>query len=405
MERQRIETETDIVISGAGIAGMVLAALLARRGWRVVICDPAPPPEAADAAGSDLRSTAYLAPSVELLKTAGLWTALSPHATDLGALRVVDTKGWPPRLTEERTFRPNELDLEAFGKNVPNWRARHLIAQTLERDDRIDLRLGVGFASMLARDDAVLVRLSDGSRIRARLLVGADGRASPVRDAAGIDATIRRYGQKAFAFAVRHDRPHENVSTEIYNAGGAFTTVPLADHEGGPASAIVWMNDGRRGLDLMEMGEEDFARELNLRALGLLGRMTKITEIRLWPVITQTARRLTARRVALVAEAAHVLPPIGAQGLNTSLADIAALDAALADGDPGAPQGLDRYAAARERDVAVRARVIDAFNRICQSDGEALQSLRLTGLRAVHDIAPIRRRVMGAGLRPMGTAL
>lgn len=389
--------QTDILISGAGLAGMILAALLARRGYGITICDPAAPPESADDEGSDLRSTAYLAPSRAVLEEADLWHHLAPHAAPLRALRVMDSVGWPPRQTGTRVFEAADLGLPSFGWNVPNWRARNVLAQTLAADPNVDLRFGTGLATLLARDREALVTLADGARLRARLVVGADGRSSPVRASVGIGVRTRRYGQKALAFAATHEAPHRNVSTEIYNSGGAFVTVPLPDHDGHPASSIVWMADGARAVALKGMERPAFDEALTLRALSILGPMARATGLRLWPVVTQTADRLTAKRVALVAEAAHVFPPIGAQGLNTSISDIAALSGAIA-GDPGAPDVLARYAAARGRDIRLRAATIDAFNRICQTGNPVVARARAETLKALHDIAPLRRRMMEAGL-------
>lgn len=388
---------TDILISGAGLAGMILAALLARRGYGVTICDPASPPESADDEGSDLRSTAYLAPSRAVLEAAGLWHRLAPHAAPLQALRVMDSMGWPPRQTGTRVFEAADLDLPAFGWNVPNWRARNVLAQALAADPNVDLRFGTGLATLLARDREALVTLTDGARLRARLVVGADGRNSPVRASVGIGVRTRRYGQKALAFATTHEAPHHNVSTEIYNSGGAFVTVPLPDHDDRPASSVVWMAGGARAIELDGMERAAFDEALTLRSLSILGPMARASDLRLWPVVTQTADRLTAKRVVLVAEAAHVLPPIGAQGLNTSISDIAALANAITD-DPGAPDVLARYAAGRERDIRLRAAAIDAFNRICQSRNPVVARARAETLKALHDIAPLRRRVMEAGL-------
>lgn len=390
---------TDILISGAGIAGMVAAAGLARSGWRVTLVDPAPPVQEAAAEGSDLRSTAFLQPARTLFERLDLWPLLAGHATPLDVLRVVDSSGWPPVLRGSRAFEAADLGIDSFGWNVPNWLTRREVGRALAALPGVDLRWGTGFAGMLTRDGEARVRLTDGTRLSARLVLGADGRASPVAEAAGIARRVTRYGQKALAFAVTHDLPHGNVSTEIYNSGGAFVTVPLPDHQGRPASAIVWMADGPRAVALARLEQEDFEAELRLRALDVLGGMRLASPIRVWPVVTQRAERLVARRVALVAEAAHVLPPIGAQGLNTSLADVAALLATLeAAADPGAPELLASYARGREGDIAARARVIDLYNRICRAGTGPVQELRLAGLRAVHDLAPLRHRVMRAGL-------
>ena len=395
-------TQTDIFISGGGIAGLVAAAAFGRAGFSVILADPAPPVGSADEDGSDLRSTAYLQPARDLIEAAGLWDTLSAHATPLQTLRVMDTVGWPPSLRAARSFESSDLGDRPFGWNLPNWLTRKVLTETLAGMDRVDLRLGTGFARLVQRDAHAIVTLTDGTTLQARLVIGADGRASPVREAAGIDTDIRRYGQKALAFSVTHPHPHHNISTEIYNRGGAFTLVPMQDHQGGPASAAVWMNDGAKALELLTADTPDFEAEMTERSMGILGHLTLASPRRIWPVVTQSARRLTARRVALMAEAAHVLPPIGAQGLNTSLNDIAALLelAEKAPGDLGTSKMLDAYERARARDIHARARVIDLFNRVCKSGDVQVQALRLAGLKAVHDIAPLRRTIMQAGLGP-----
>lgn len=396
MTRDRV----DIFISGGGIAGLTAAAAFGQAGFSVTLADPAPPVDTAEADGSDLRSTAFLQPARDLFERTGLWGALAPHAMPLEVLRAVDTTGWPPEVRATRDFRADDISDRPFGWNLPNWKTRHVLTERIGHMPNVDLRMGSGFARYLTRDREAIVTLTDGSVLLARLVVAADGRASPVRGAAGIGVTTTRYGQKALAFNVTHPHPHENVSTELYNQGGAFVLVPLPDQKGGPASAVVWMNDGRRSLDLMAMDEAAFSREATLRSAGVLGELTLASPRRLWPVVTQRADRITAQRTAIVAEAAHVLPPIGAQGLNTSLHDVVALvDLATASpDDPGSPETLAVYEKTRERDIRTRAAVIDLFNRVCRSGEVPLQSLRLAGLKAVHDIAPLRRAVMRAGL-------
>jgi 2-octaprenyl-6-methoxyphenol hydroxylase len=349
--------------------------------------------------GSDLRSTAFLLPSWQLFEQLGLTAALAPQAVPLEALRVIDTQGTPPAPRDIRSFAPAELGAETFGYNLPNWLTRRELARLLAETPGVDLRLGTGFATRLARDAEVRVTTDAGERLTCRLLVGADGRASPVREAAGIDVHTARYGQKALAFAVSHTIAHVNTSTEIYAPGGACTTVPLADRGGRPASAIVWMADGPEALRLSQLPPEALAEALEARSCGTLGAPRLESPVRLWPVVTQRAAGLTARRTVLVAEAAHVLPPIGAQGLNSSLADVAALLEAL-DGatDPGSEAVLADYDRRRRRDTALRSAVIDLFNRVCKAQNGPLSGLRGAGLEAVHGIAPLRRAVMEAGM-------
>lgn len=391
---------TGIFISGGGLAGLIAAAAFGQAGFDVVVADPAPPVGSADEDGSDLRSTAYLRPAQGLIDRAGLWSELEPHATPLETLEAVDSVGWPPEIRETRPFQSEETGASPFGWNILNWRARSVLTEKIAALPNVDLRLGVGFRGLLQRETEALVTLSDGARLRARLAIAADGRNSPLREAAGIGADLTRYGQKALAFTTTHTLPHANISTEIYNEGGAFTLVPMPDVDGKPASAVVWMNTDTKARVLMEMDTATFEEQLTLRSCGLRGPMQLASPRRSWPVVTQRAHALAAERVAIIAEAAHVLPPIGAQGLNTSLQDVMSL-LRLAEDAPdrlGDQDMLRAYSKARDKDIAARAKAIDLFNRVCKSGARPVQDLRLAGLWAVHGIAPLRKSVMRAGL-------
>lgn len=384
---------TDILVSGGGIAGLAAAAGLARAGLEVVVVDPKPA-----SATDDLRSTAYLTPGRAFLEDLGLWSKVATGATPLEALRVVDTKGAPPEISADRTFEAADLGLDAFGWNLPNGPVRLAMLEALEAAPNVDMRIGVGVADLTLRESAAIARLSDGHRIKARLVIGADGRDSPVRTLAGITATTTRYGQKAIAAVLSHDVPHEACSTEVYDQGGAFTLVPLPDANGEHRSALVWMEDGAAAQRLAALDDAAFGHAATQRSVGVLGPLELRSKRQIWPIVTRTADHLTAERVALVAEAAHVLPPIGAQGLNTSLGDIRALvDAASAEA-PGTPAMLARYARARQRDVHLRAKVIDAYNRICRAGNPLIRGLRSTGLKAAYDVTPLRNTLMRAGL-------
>ncbi len=392
--------DVDVLISGGGIAGLVCAAALSRLNLSVTLVDPTPPPKTGADQGSDLRSTAFLMPARQLFEDIGVWDALEPDACALEVLRVIDCSGEPPAPVADRAFRSEDLGEPAFGWNLPNWLTRKCLTEALNDMPNVDLRVGTGFASMLTRESEALVTLSDGSRHRARLVIGADGRNSPVREAAGIDVRTKHYGQKAFAFVVTHTEPHDHVSTELYLSGGAFTLVPLPDQDGRHMSAVVWMNDGETARQLDALDDTNFAQAATTRSCGVLGDLALASKRATWPIITQEAFHLTAPRTALIAEAAHVFPPIGAQGLNTSLHDVSAL-ATLAEKAPGTigeKSFLDAFAAARHREVRARAGIIDLYNRVCRSDAPIIQALRSLGLRLTHDVAPLRRSVMRAGL-------
>ncbi|WP_298560770.1 FAD-dependent monooxygenase [uncultured Aliiroseovarius sp.] len=396
------EHHADIFISGGGIAGQVSAAAFAAAGFSVVMADPFVPVTTANEEKSDLRSTAFLRPARQLFDRVGLWPHLEDHAKPLDQLAVIDTTGWPPEVRDRRVFRSDDMGDEPFGWNLMNWVVRREIWTYLQDQPLITPLYGTGFRSIVQRTGEIIVTLTNGDRVRARMGIAADGKFSPLREAAGITVSTTRYGQKSLAFTVTHDLPHGNVSTEIYNEGGPFTIVPLPDIDGKHASAIVWMNQGPRAVELMNMDVPEFEDVMFQRSTGLLGRMHLQGNRSVWPIITQTADQLVSGRVAVVAEAAHALPPIGAQGLNTSLNDVIAL-LELAEANPstlGDPAMMKAYDAARAPDIARRARAIDLFNRVTRSGDGVMQTVRLLGLKAVHDVAPMRKRVMRAGLGP-----
>ncbi|MGI9389750.1 MAG: FAD-dependent monooxygenase [Boseongicola sp.] len=392
--------DVDIFISGGGIAGLTAAASFGNLGLSVIVADPATPPKSAVSENSDLRSTAFLEPAQRLLDEIGLWSSLAAHSTPLETLRVIDCQGDPPTIRTERAFQSADLGAPAFGWNLPNWLTRNLHTKQLAKNKNVDLRLGTGFHALLTREREAIVTLTDNSQVRARLAIAADGRQSPLRDAASIRPKITRYGQKALAFVVAHDIAHSNISTELYLSGGAFTVVPLPDQNGDPASAVVWMSDGPDATRLLKLSDEEFNAAATERSCGVLGQLHLISPRRMWPVVTQRAERLISERTAIIAEAAHVLPPIGAQGLNTSLSDIAALRDLASDRpqDIGTPGFLAEYARVRERDIRLRAGVIDLYNRVCRSNDPPVQSLRSLGLRIAHDVTPLRHSIMRAGL-------
>jgi 2-octaprenyl-6-methoxyphenol hydroxylase len=395
---------TDIFVSGGGVAGLAAAAAFGAAGFSVVCADPAPPITEAATEGADLRTTAFLQPSRDFLDRAGLWERLAPHATPLQIMRIVDAGGERPEPRVAHDFDAADISDQPFGWNLPNWLLRREMVAHLRTLPNVDFRPGTGTAQILARAAEARVTLSDGARLSARLVIAADGRNSPVREALGIGVRTMRYGQKALAFAVTHPIPHDNVSTEIHRSGGPFTLVPLPDHDGRPCSAVVWMERGPEATRLAGLPKDAFDAEMSERSAHLFGPLTLVSRRTTWPIISQIADRMEGERTALVAEAAHVVPPIGAQGLNMSLADMRAL-LDLAEGhraDPGARDLLRRYHRARHAEVTARVTGVDALNRASMAGAQGVRDLRLRGLNAIYSVAPVRRVLMRAGLGATG---
>jgi len=394
----------DILISGGGVAGLTAAAAFGKAGFSVICADPTPPVTERDAEGSDLRTTAFLQPSQTLLDQIGLWNRYAPHAAALQIMRIVDAGGEvsEPRLVKE--FDASDISEKPFGWNLPNWLLRRELVEFLQDLPNVDFRQSVGTKSLFTRTQEARVTLTDGSLISCRLVIAADGRSSPMRDAAGIGVKTMRYGQKALAFAVTHPQPHQNVSTEIHRSGGPFTLVPLPDYQGKSSTAIVWMETGPEVDRLANLPVPEFEAAMNERSCGILGELTLASRRTVWPIISQVAERMSSERLALIAEAAHVVPPIGAQGLNMSLGDLRALlDLATANpSDLGSRKMLDQYHKTRHGEVQVRVTGIDLLNRASMAHAQPLRDARAMGLNALYSLAPVRKTLMQMGLGARG---
>ncbi|OUS08635.1 2-octaprenyl-6-methoxyphenyl hydroxylase [Rhodobacterales bacterium 52_120_T64] len=395
--------ETDILVAGGGVAGLCATAAFASAGFDTICVDPVPPITDLNAAGADLRSTAFLLPSVALLKESGLWQRLDDYASPLRIMRIIDSGGEDHGVREEANFDAHDIDRAAFGYNLPNWLLRREMVEHVAALPTARLESSVKVDRITPRTNEALVNLSDGRQVRAKMVVAADGRNSLIREQLGVDIKSWRYGQKALVFNVRCERPHENVSTEIHRSGGPFTLVPLPDQEGVHHCAVVWMDTGPHAESLQNMKETEFNAALNNRACGVLGKLELASKRILWPIIAQRASHLYGPRTALLAEAAHVIPPIGAQGLNMSLADLSTLvqlatEARDAGKDFGAPEVLKEYHRKRWPDMAARIKGVDILNRAAMAESQNLRDLRRSGLKMLYGLGPLRKAAMKAGL-------
>ncbi len=249
----------------------------------------------------------------------------------------------------------------------------------------------------LAKDRAQAV-LDDGTTVAARLAVAADGRNSTARVAAGISTIGGRYPQAALVVTISHAHAHEDISTEFHTETGPFTVVPLP----GRRSSIVWVVRPERARQLEALSDADLAAAIEERMQSMLGRVKVESRRQVYPLATATPSRFAAKRVALVSEAAHVFPPIGAQGLNLGLRDVQELASVAArhPDDPGAPAALAEYDRRRRPDVLARTGAVTLLNRSLLSDMLPAQIVRSAGLSALGAFAPLRAFFMREGLAP-----
>ena len=379
----------EVAVVGGGPAGLVAAIALATAGVDTLLI--APPAE------PDHRTTALLAGSVTALETLGVWPVCVPHAALLRKIRLIDDTQRLIRAPEV-LFTAAEIDLDAFGYNIEN---RHLIAALEARTVELKLARIAGAAVSITPDAAgVSIKHIDGET-RVRLVIGADGRRSLCRAAAGIETTQRLYPQTALTLNLAHARPHDDTSTEFHTASGPFTLVPLP----GRRSSLVCVLDPARAAELVAMSDAALSAEIERRAHSLLGKMAVEPGRGMFPLAIETAGAFARDRIALVGEAAHVVPPIGAQGLNLGLRDGATIAELVAEArrqntDIGAPGVLARYDTQRRADVTSRSIAIDLLNRSLLTDFLPAQGARGLSLYLVDRIGPLRRALMREGVAP-----
>ena len=391
--------ETDVFISGAGLAGSIAALSYSKAGRNVVVADPY---IYGNNAQVDYRTTAYLQPSKLFLEKLGIWEAIEDSAMPLEIMKIMDSSNIKngDKIRSQKEFKSAEISDLPFGWNVKNSLMRAALKRLIDQQSNCKLITNSSVVDMVCRDSLAYLKLSSGKAVKAKLVIAADGRNSILREKAGISTKTHRFGQKALAFAVTHSIPHKNISTEIHNSGGPFTLVPLPDYNGKPSSAIVWMENGKKATNLMEMKTKNFEHEMTIRSCNILGPLKLASKRSLWPIISQIADRLYSQRLALIGEAAHVVPPIGAQGLNMSLADIKCLndlDQKYPD-QLGSMNTLKEYQKKRIFDIRQRVAGVSALNQISISNNKVIQNIRAFGLENFFQVPAIKHTAMKLGM-------
>jgi 2-octaprenyl-6-methoxyphenol hydroxylase len=376
----------EAVVVGGGPAGLTTAVALAAAGVETVLVARKPAP--------DHRTTALLAGSVRALETLGVWQHCRHLAAPLRVMRIVDDTSRLMRAPEVR-FSASEIGLDAFGHNIEN---RHLIAALEQRAAELSLlRIDDDAQAVELGGRAVTIRLKSGRVVMAPLAIGADGRRSLCRAAAGIETAGRRYPQAAFTCNVAHARAHAGISTEFHTNTGPFTLVPLP----GSRSSVVCVVEPAEAARLTALVEADLSAEIERRSHSILGKLDVEPGRGFFPLAAETAHRFAGHRMALVGEAAHVIPPIGAQGLNLGLRDAATIaELVVAARRAGTDVDLSRYDELRRADIGSRTMVVDLLNESLLSDFLPLQGLRGLGLYLIDRVGPLRRAVMREGVAP-----
>jgi len=393
--------DADVIIAGAGIAGATLGLALAKAGLKPILVDPAPFSAQLEPT-FDGRSHAIAYAAFRQWRALGLAEALEPHAQRIEQILVTDGRtpgasAGAPHAFFLR-FDSDEIagrsDGEPLGYLLENRHTRAALAAGLEAEGvKVLAPARVRTASFDAR--AGSVELEDGRRLTAPLVVGAEGRGSVVREAAGIGALGWDYKQTGVVATVKLARPHHGVAHEFFLPSGPFAILPLT----GDRASLVWTESRARGAALKDARPEVFHAHLQRRFGDYLGEAVLEGPVFTYPLSLQIAEQLSGLRVALLGDAAHGVHPIAGQGLNLGLKGAAALAEVLVDAhrlgeDIGSEVVLERYAAWRRFDTMTLSAGMDAFVRLFSNDNPLLRAARGVGMSVVNRIGPARRFFM-----------
>lgn len=378
-----------ILVAGTGPAGLIAALGFAAEGFPVTLVGPKP-------TAPDGRTTALMNPALKVLDRLGVLEAVKSKAAPLKVMRIVDATS---RLIRSPvvTFRASEIDEDQFGLNLPNSVLNPALASAVAAHAGIDRLMSIVANWRLDAEHARAI-LADGSTVDAALAVAADGRLSPARQAAGISTSARSYPQAALVLNFGHSGDHAFTSTEFHTETGPFTQVPLP----GNRSSLVWVVKPETATDLAALDDATLSQRVEQQMQSMLGRVTVEPGRQIYPLSAVTPLRFARDRVALVGEAAHVFPPIGAQGLNLGIRDVDDLIVIACENrsDPGAAKALAAYDFKRRPDILARSGAVNLLNMSLLSDMLPAQMARVAGLGVLGGFAPLRAFFMREGLRP-----
>ena len=392
----------DVLIAGGGLVGMTLGCALARGGLDVAVIDRDAPLTQLEGA-YDGRASAISYGSAQVFKGIGLWDLIEEDVSPIRDVRVVDgslIEGISPLFLH---YDHRELGDEPLGYIIENRVTRVGLFQLAQGLDNLTLISPVAVERLERLPGFAEAHLSDGRVIRADLAVAADGKFSPIREAAGINQTSWKYDQTAIVCTVEHERDHQGVAVELFQPTGPFAMLPMT----GNRSNIVWSEDPKIVKQLMALDDGAFLGELGQRFGDWLGEI-KLTGPRFaYPLSFSLADTYLAHRLALAGDSGHGIHPIAGQGFNMGIRDVAALAEVLVDAkrlglDPGGPMVLEKYEQWRRFDNVLLASVCDGLLRLFSNDNQPLRLARDLGLAAVNNLPPLKKLFMRHAMGVVG---
>lgn len=379
----------EIAVVGEGLAGSIAALALARAGRKVALIAPV-------FERQDHRTTALMDQSIRFIDGLGIWETLQDSAAALSTMQILDGTKRLLRAPPAQ-FRAADVGLYAFGYNIPNQDLMTVLRSAIASEPNLQ-RIDASLDTLSIGNDSVALSLNNGSNLSAEFVVAADGRGSRVRELAGISTRRWAYPQTAVVLNFSHEQPHNNVSTEFHTETGPFTQVPLP----GKRSSLVWVVKPQEAERLLALPLAELSLAVETRMQSMLGQVSVEGAPEAWPLSSLMAERFGKGRVALIGEAAHAFPPIGAQGLNLSLRDDMELVKLLSSPTKAAitADAGDRFNRQRRADVMTRTFGVDLLNRSLLSDFLPMQVARAAGLHLLTASGPLRNILMREGIEP-----
>ncbi|MDF7774157.1 UbiH/UbiF/VisC/COQ6 family ubiquinone biosynthesis hydroxylase [Sphingomonas sp. AOB5] len=382
----------DILILGGGLVGSALAAALDAHGLSSIVIDTADP-EKILAASFDGRASAIASAPYRMFEAIGVADRLAGMGCPIQGIRVSD--GLDPGALD---FEP-DADTGALGYMFENRNLRRALLEAAQAAPLADVRMKTRAVSVERGPHGVTALLDSGKTVRAQLLIAAEGRNSPTREAAGLKVARWSYDHAAMVVSLHHEKSHENIAFEIFYPEGPFAILPLVDDEHGHRSAIVWTVKAAHAAGMMALSDRAYLHEAEKRMGGFLGKLDRLTPRFSHPLGFHHAAWITADRLALVGDAAHGIHPIAGQGVNVGFRDVATLVEVLVEGkrlglDLGDPQLLARYQRWRGLDTFMVAAATDGLTRLFGVPGRTASAVRRFGLSAVQKLPPLKRAFM-----------
>ena len=388
-----------VIISGLGISGLITASLLCKEKIKVECFEPID----ISKFHADQRTTAFLKPAIGVFKEIGIWGKIEPFSQPLKEMEIIDAGSKERTGPASVVFEPKEVNIENFGFNVPNGILRLELLGWLKKNQNFVLNVGDPIVKHYAFDDNIVVRTKKGKELNGKLLISCEGRESAIRKREKINTIKTSYNQLAMVFQVSHSKKHKDRTTEILDVGGPFTIIPLRTTSKQTKSTVVWMDNSDVINEAYSLENAEFDTLISKKSLGIRGNIKLVGKRQKWPVSSQFSKTLISKRTVLIAESAHVMPPTGAQGLNTSVEDIIALHnicktALKNNEDIGSDRVLRQYNIKRFPLTGSKVFGIHLLNKISMTENSLLRIARKKFLMYLNQSSLLRKTLIKAGL-------